>query len=434
MKPLSEQLANLSVRVKNAEDAATAAQEEAHDKVVARVAQAQAAAEEAVQKVNQNIKSASDTASVKWNGMKAKIAADMDDLKSKVAQRKHDLSIKRAANYSQLLDEDASFAIDYAIASIEQAQVAVLDAIAGHIEVEKAKRTAADQNIRLCFVEADGPAKGRTRWAPPSPFQAGVSGERFTVSRCMLGRNGANRPFLVVETQKGPSMLYVDSILGSLLKPIDRRRFKAIVDRHDGDAYDKSFKSWDHLVALIFAQLSRASSLRGLELSFNANSHHHYHLNVGKLSRSTLSDANARRPVGVFAQTFAMLAEMTDRRTRQEGAEMVRLIDASPIPLGKMCKWAKWNGRIRGMKMHVVYHPEQDCPRDVEVTPANVNDVEIGRQVAIEAGATYVFDKGYYHFGWWKKINDTGAFFVTRTKVNTSFAGDQALLCAQTHR
>ena len=143
MKPLSEQLANLSVRVKNTEDAAAAAQKEAHDKVVARVTQAQATAEEAVQKVNQNIKSANDTASDKWNGMKAKIAADMVDLKSKVAQRKHDLSIKRAANYSQLLDEDASFAIDYAIASIEQAKVAVLDSIAGHLEVEKAKHTTA---------------------------------------------------------------------------------------------------------------------------------------------------------------------------------------------------------------------------------------------------------------------------------------------------
>jgi hypothetical protein len=143
MKPLSEQLANLSVRVKNAEDAATAAQKEAHDKVVARVAQAQATAEEAVQKINQNIKSASDTASAKWNGMKAKIAADMADLKSKVAQRKHDLDVKRAANYAQLLDEEASFAIDYAIASIEQAKVSVLDAIAGHLEVEKAKRPAA---------------------------------------------------------------------------------------------------------------------------------------------------------------------------------------------------------------------------------------------------------------------------------------------------
>ncbi len=106
MKPLSQQLANLSVRAKNTEDAAAAAQKEAHDKVVARVAQAQATAEEAVQQVNQNIKSASDTASAKWNGMKAKIAADIDDLKSKVAQRKHDLTVKRAANYAQLLDED----------------------------------------------------------------------------------------------------------------------------------------------------------------------------------------------------------------------------------------------------------------------------------------------------------------------------------------
>jgi hypothetical protein len=142
MKPLSEQLANLSVRVKNTEDAAAAAQKEAHDKVVIRVAQAQANAEQAVQKVNQNIKSASDTASTKWNGLKAKITADMDDLKLKVAQRKHDLSVKHAANYSQLLDEDVSFAIDYAAASIEQAKVAVLDAIAGHLEVENAKRTA----------------------------------------------------------------------------------------------------------------------------------------------------------------------------------------------------------------------------------------------------------------------------------------------------
>jgi putative transposase len=235
----------------------------------------------------------------------------------------------------------------------------------------------------------------------------------------MLGRTGANRYFLVVETQKGPSMRYVDSIFGNLLKPIDRRWFQSIVDQRNGDAYDKSFNSWEHLVALIFAQLSHADSLRGLEAGFNSNSHHHYHLGVGPLARSTLSDANARRPVGIFAQTFAMLAEKADRQTRREGAEMVRLIDASPVPLGKVCKWAKWNGRIRGMKMHVVYDPKADCPRYVEITPATVNDVEIGRQVAIEAGATYVFDKGYYHFGWWKKINDTKAFFVTRAKANT---------------
>jgi putative transposase len=214
-------------------------------------------------------------------------------------------------------------------------------------------------------------------------------------------------------------MQYVDSIFGNLLKPIDRRQFREIVERHDGDAYDKSFKSWDHLVTLIGAQLGQVASLRAVEGAFNANSHQHYHLGVGKVARSTLSDANVRRPVGVFAETFAMLAEKADRHTRVEGAEMVRLIDSSPVPLGKMCDWAEWNGRIRGMKMHTVYQLEGKFPCCVEITPATVNDVEIGRQTELEAGVTYVFDKGYYHFGWWKKINDTGSFFVTRSKVST---------------
>src|SRR5712675_517878 len=214
-------------------------------------------------------------------------------------------------------------------------------------------------------------------------------------------------------------MRYLNSIFGNLLKPIDRRQFRQVVERHDGDAYDKSFKSWDHLVTLIGAQLGCIASLRGVEVAFNANSHQHYHLGVSTVARSTLSDANARRPVGIFADVFALLAQKADRHTRVEGAEMVRLIDSSPIPLGKMCKWAKWNGRIRGMKMHVVYHPGNDVPRCIELTDSVVNDVEIGRQTELEAGATYVFDKGYYHFGWWKKINATKAFFVTRVKVNT---------------
>lgn len=213
-------------------------------------------------------------------------------------------------------------------------------------------------------------------------------------------------------------MRFCDSTFGHLLKPIDRRQFQRTVDRFEGDAYDKSFKSWDHLVTLVYAQLSHAGSLRGLEAGFNAHTHHHYHLGVGKLVRSTLSDANARRPVGVFAETFAKLAARADRQMRGEGAEMVRLIDASPIPLSTLCNWSKWNGRFRGMKLHVVYDPTTDVPHCVEITPANVNDVEVGCQVNLEAGATYVYDKGYCRFAWWRKINDCGAFFVTRPKIN----------------
>ncbi|MCA1402892.1 IS4 family transposase [Bradyrhizobium sp. BRP56] len=216
-------------------------------------------------------------------------------------------------------------------------------------------------------------------------------------------------------------MRYRDSIFGRLLEPINRRQFQSTVDRLAGDAYDKSFKSWDHLIALIYAQLSGSDSLRGVVAGFNAHSQHHYHLGAGQLSRSTLSDANARRPVGVFAQTFATLSAMASRQLRSEGTEMVRLIDASPIPLGKVCSWARWNGRIRGMKLHVVYDPKSDVPNCVEVTPATVNDIEIGRQVPIQADTTYVFDKGYCRFDWWQKISDSKAFFITRAKERIRF-------------
>ena len=54
-----------------------------------------------------------------------------------------------------------------------------------------------------------------------------------------------------------------------------------------GDAYDKTFKSWDHLVALRLCAIGRDRS-RALEAGFNANDHH-CHLGTGKLARTTLS-------------------------------------------------------------------------------------------------------------------------------------------------
>ena len=213
-------------------------------------------------------------------------------------------------------------------------------------------------------------------------------------------------------------MRFTPSILGQLVEPINRRRFQTIVDEHAGDAYDKVFRSWDHLMVLIYAQFSGANSLRSLEVGWNANSQHHCHLGSGRLRRSTLSDASQRRPATIFAEMFALITGQLDRQMRREGTAMLRLIDATPIPLGKLCDWAKSNGRIRGMKMHVVYDPNSGCPRILDITDANVNDAQIGRTVAIEKGATYVFDKGYCHYGWWKAIATAEATFVTRPKTN----------------
>jgi putative transposase len=214
-------------------------------------------------------------------------------------------------------------------------------------------------------------------------------------------------------------MQFSNSIFVQLLKPINRRQFTEIVERHDGNAYDKSFKSWEHLVTLLYAQFTCTGGLRGLTESWNASPQHHYHLGTHvRLKRSTVSDANERRPVAVFTDAFGLVASQLDTTTRREGKEMVRLIDSTPIPLGKLCEWAKSNGRIRGMKMHVAYDPKADHPRVLDITDANVNDAQIGRTIAIETGATYVFDKGYCHYGWWRAIHDAKSVFVTRPKVS----------------
>ena len=216
-------------------------------------------------------------------------------------------------------------------------------------------------------------------------------------------------------------MQYRGSILGGVLKLIDRRQFAALVERHDGDAYDKKFDSWNHLVCLISGQLSGAASLRELEAAWQANAHHHYHLGVGPLRRSTLSDANQRRPTAIFADLFNLLVKQAGSLARRDGKEMVRLIDATPIPLGKAVQWAQSNGRIRGLKLHVVYDPKADLPDRLSITAATVNDITLGREVPIEAGMTYVFDKAYCHYGWWTEIDRAAAYWITRRKTNAHF-------------
>ena len=51
-----------------------------------------------------------------------------------------------------------------------------------------------------------------------------------------------------------------------------------------------------------------------------------------------------------------------------------------------------------------------------------VNDITAAQAMPIEAAATYVFDLGYYDFGWWAKLDAAGCRIVTRFKSNTPLA------------
>ena len=135
-RPLSERLADLSAHAKKAEDTVAAAQKETHDKIMSRWEQARADATATTEIVNEQIESVGDRAAKDWNARKAKIAADMDALKAKVVRKKRELDARLAAKEADRLESDASVAIDYAIAAVDQARLAVLDAVDGRIHAE----------------------------------------------------------------------------------------------------------------------------------------------------------------------------------------------------------------------------------------------------------------------------------------------------------
>ena len=143
---LSEQLADLSPHAKHAEETISAVGKEAQDKVIARRDQARAAATATIEKVDRNIKaagedlkSAGDAAARKWTGLQTKIAGDLQSMKSALAQKKQDFDARRAENYADSLEWEASLAVDYAIAAVDQAELAVLDAVAGRLAAKEAR-------------------------------------------------------------------------------------------------------------------------------------------------------------------------------------------------------------------------------------------------------------------------------------------------------
>jgi len=207
-----------------------------------------------------------------------------------------------------------------------------------------------------------------------------------------------------------------------LLKYLPRGRFKEIVQQHKADRYVKHFGCDKLLVTMLYAHCSEARSLRALEIGLNQHRNHHYHLGIGKVSRSTISGAAERRSSAVFEELLKLLMHMAGRNVRQTRDEMLYLLDSTCIPLvGRGLQWAgQLATRIPGMRLHLLYASNQQLPVYFSLTGENVPDVVEGRVIPIQPGAIYVFDKGYCDYDWWSRIDAAGASFVTRLKKNAA--------------
>jgi IS4 transposase len=208
------------------------------------------------------------------------------------------------------------------------------------------------------------------------------------------------------------------------MEGVPRNVFDRAVEECGSDRYSKRFDSWSQLTSMIYGQLSGASSLRMIEASYNSQSHHHYHLGTGPVRRSTLADANSKRSVKPFAEIAKALMAQVPRAVRRDHKDMLYLLDSTSITL-KGRHFDDWTAANRtqhtqGIKLHVLYDLGAQAPVHSTFTAANINDVTEAASLAIEAGAMYVFDKGYCNYNWWAGIAAKGAWFVTRFKSNAA--------------
>jgi hypothetical protein len=216
------------------------------------------------------------------------------------------------------------------------------------------------------------------------------------------------------------AMRHQNSVMHGLLKQVPWAVFDRLVEEHGSDARVRRLTTKGQFVALLYGQLAGAASLREIETALSSHRARLYHLGGVGVSRSTLADANALRPAALFANLFARLTAQAGGGLRKKIGEAVRLIDSSGLRLaGLGSDWARFSTKVCGAKLHVIYDPDADQPLYVAVTTARVHDITAAKAMPIEPGATYVFDLGYYDYGWWARLQQAGCRVVTRFKKNT---------------
>ena len=215
-------------------------------------------------------------------------------------------------------------------------------------------------------------------------------------------------------------MRHQNSVFHDLLKRVPWGEFERLVAAQGADHRVRRLSTKSQLIALLYGQLSGAVSLREIVGGLESHALRLYHVGGRTVSRSTLADANARRPSGVFSDLFAAMVARAQPGLRRKVGEATYLIDSTGLRLsGCGSEWAHFSAKACGAKLHVVYDPSADQPIYAAVTAAKVNDICVAQTLPIQAGATYVFDLGYYDYAWWAKLDAAGCRIVTRFKRNT---------------
>jgi Transposase DDE domain/Domain of unknown function (DUF4372) len=219
------------------------------------------------------------------------------------------------------------------------------------------------------------------------------------------------------------AMRHHNTVFHSILKLVPWHVMDRLVGEFQSNKKVRRLTTQNQFMALLYGQLAGAETLRAIEADFVSHAARLYHLGACEVSRSTLADANAKRASAVFGGLLAELMGRCERALGRKLAEAAYLIDSTSIRLSSLSgDWARFCDGVWGAKLHVVYNPDSGRPSFAELTPPKINDITVAKTLPIKPGATYVFDLGYYDYGWWADLDRAGCRLVTRLKVNTPLA------------
>jgi len=216
-------------------------------------------------------------------------------------------------------------------------------------------------------------------------------------------------------------------VFSQLIGFLPDRDFRRCVQNYNGDLRHREggFSCWDQFLCMAFAQLTYREGLRDIEACLRSSPTKLYHMGVGgRVSKSTLADANERHDWRIFAD----FAQIVIRRARtlymddpfgEELRQSAYALDSTTIDLClAMFPWARFRQRKGAVKMHTLLDLHGNVPTFVWISDGKLADVKILDQLIPEAGSFYVMDRGYVDFERLHRFTSASAFFVTRTKDN----------------
>ena len=221
-----------------------------------------------------------------------------------------------------------------------------------------------------------------------------------------------------------------------VIKLLDKSKILQISRELGGERYTKHFNVWIHLVVMLYAVIKRFDSLREITTSLLADTKKLVHLGIMfKISRSTLADANKRRPEAIFETIYRDLYAryrhelISDSRSSKCPKWMNRLqiIDSTTISLfsnllfkgvGRHPKTGKKKG---GIKVHTIIHANEGVPSDIKFTSAATNDSFMLKPSHLSKGDILAMDRAYIDYEKFEKLTQRGVIYVTKMKKSLKY-------------